>query len=279
LKRRWRKRSPDSSRSSDRRPVVTTISAPAEGTDVALVIPAAALVDQAEQTAAADYEKSFPWPAGEAIVEDTVAPRLDTVCVQGDQVEIQLSEEPNLTQFQSAVTVDGLQLTCLGLATTYSETFEIATEPVDVVLFDSLRPGRLAESAISILHGFHGRPVDPETGLVYFRSRYYDPELGRFISTDPEEYGDSFGDPTGESVTPEFLWDLSSLGFGVNSLITDLKEGYYGMAAVDAFGVLVDAVAAATPFVPGGLGAVLKGCRATTSSIRRRRWTGESTRR
>ncbi|HEX9640406.1 MAG TPA: hypothetical protein VGB13_03750 [Candidatus Krumholzibacteria bacterium] len=95
-------------RSSDRRPVVTTISAPAEGTDVALVIPAAALVDQAEQTAAADYEKSFPWPAGEAIVEDTVAPRLDTVCVQGDQVEIQLSEEPNLTQFQSAVTVDGL---------------------------------------------------------------------------------------------------------------------------------------------------------------------------
>ncbi|HEX9640407.1 MAG TPA: hypothetical protein VGB13_03755, partial [Candidatus Krumholzibacteria bacterium] len=54
-----------------------------------------------------------------------------------------------------------LDLNGLGLATTYSETFEIATEPVDVVLFDSLRPGRLAESAISILHGFHGRPVDP----------------------------------------------------------------------------------------------------------------------
>jgi RHS repeat-associated protein len=32
---------------------------------------------------------------------------------------------------------------------------------------------------------FQSRPYDSETGLYYFRARYYDPELGRFISEDP----------------------------------------------------------------------------------------------
>ena len=295
-------------RQARRRLVITTTDPPAEETNVELVIPAAALVDQAEQEASADYVKSFQWPAGEAIVDDTAAPRLDTVCVKGDQLEIQLSEEPDLTQFQSVVTVDGLELTWtvgadrytlisqtlssgshslsmpagvaldlngLGLATSYSETFEIAEDPVNEVLFDSVRPGQLVESAIGILHGFHGRPFDPETGLVYFRNRYYDPDLGRFISTDPEEYGDSpslyqfagnnpvnFGDPTGEIV--DYGWDGFSLAMSFNSLITDLKEGNYGMATLSAFGVLVDAAAFAVPFVPGGAGVALKACRAAT---------------
>nr|NGX39879.1 putative deoxyribonuclease RhsC [Chlamydiota bacterium] len=32
---------------------------------------------------------------------------------------------------------------------------------------------------------------DAETGLIYFGRRYYDPELGRFITADPEGYMDS----------------------------------------------------------------------------------------
>ena len=38
--------------------------------------------------------------------------------------------------------------------------------------------------------GYQGLPRDPETGLIYFRNRYYDPELGRFISADPKGYVD-----------------------------------------------------------------------------------------
>jgi RHS repeat-associated protein len=36
--------------------------------------------------------------------------------------------------------------------------------------------------------GFSGREWDAETGLLHLRARYYDPELGRFISEDPVGY-------------------------------------------------------------------------------------------
>jgi RHS repeat-associated protein len=34
-------------------------------------------------------------------------------------------------------------------------------------------------------YAFTGREWDPETGLYYYRARYYDPKAGRFISEDP----------------------------------------------------------------------------------------------
>ena len=43
------------------------------------------------------------------------------------------------------------------------------------------------------LFGFTGRKYDRETGLYYFRARYYDPsDGGRFLSTDPVGYADQF---------------------------------------------------------------------------------------
>jgi RHS repeat-associated protein len=42
-------------------------------------------------------------------------------------------------------------------------------------------------------YAFTGREWDPETGLYYYRARYYDPKIGRFISEDP--IGLNAGDP------------------------------------------------------------------------------------
>jgi RHS repeat-associated protein len=34
-------------------------------------------------------------------------------------------------------------------------------------------------------YGYTGRERDPDTGLLYYRARWHDPEVGRFISEDP----------------------------------------------------------------------------------------------
>jgi RHS repeat-associated protein len=39
-------------------------------------------------------------------------------------------------------------------------------------------------------YAFTGREWDPETNLYYYRARYYDPKIGRFLSEDPEGFID-----------------------------------------------------------------------------------------
>ena len=34
-------------------------------------------------------------------------------------------------------------------------------------------------------YDYTGRERDPDTGLIYYRARWYDPQVGRFISEDP----------------------------------------------------------------------------------------------
>ena len=41
-----------------------------------------------------------------------------------------------------------------------------------------------------VAYRYTGRRYDPETGLYYYRARYYSPSLGRFLQTDPVGYKD-----------------------------------------------------------------------------------------
>ena len=40
-------------------------------------------------------------------------------------------------------------------------------------------------SGVGNPYAFQGRRLDEETGIYYFRNRYYDPEKGRFLQRDP----------------------------------------------------------------------------------------------
>jgi len=46
----------------------------------------------------------------------------------------------------------------------------------------------LTESAIGNPYGFTGRRLDTETDNYYYRARYFNPDIGRFLQTDPIGY-------------------------------------------------------------------------------------------
>jgi RHS repeat-associated protein len=72
---------------------------------------------------------------------------------------------------------------------------------------------KISKSSIGNNILFHGREYDAELNLYYFRARYYDPIMGRFLQTDPMGYQDSmnlyqafgmnpvnFNDPFGDAI-------------------------------------------------------------------------------
>jgi RHS repeat-associated protein len=53
--------------------------------------------------------------------------------------------------------------------------------------YDSYGNGSIASG---VPFKYTGRRLDAETGLLYYRARYYNPKIGRFLQTDPIGYGD-----------------------------------------------------------------------------------------
>ena len=148
---------------------------------------------------------------------------------------------------------------------------------------------RTATTAADFRFGYTGRELDAETGLYYYRARYYDPQLGRFISEDPIGFsaGDTnlyryvnnsptnWTDPTGTTISgwaddalnaadSFFAGFADATTFGLSS---KLRERWYGKLATanhqGGFFVAGSLVGAAAGFALG-----FGGERAASSLVR-----------
>lgn len=138
-------------------------------------------------------------------------------------------------------------------------------------------------------HRFTGKELDSETGLHYFRARYYDSRLGRFISVDPAllsgrppstftipqrhnlyVYSTNnpyrYVDPDGNFL--ETAFDVVSLGFSVSEFVQNPSIG-------NGIAVILDGAATALPFVPGGFGLAIKTTKGADAAVDAGRVVGE----
>jgi RHS repeat-associated protein len=76
---------------------------------------------------------------------------------------------------------------------------------------------RSGSTTADFRYGYTGRELDGETGLYYYRARYYDPSVGRFISEDPAGFGAGdtnlyryVGNNSTNATDPTGMWELPS---------------------------------------------------------------------
>ncbi len=108
---------------------------------------------------------------------------------------------------------------------------------------------------------FTGREFDAESGLYFYRARYYDPETGRFITEDPIHfaagdvnlYRDVFNNPANVvdpfglfCLSPEAIGAISGAAGGATTgIINGSRAGPWGAAGGAVIGAIVGAGAGA----------------------------------
>ncbi len=213
-------------RQAHHRLVLTPVSEPPVGTILELIVPAGAMRDLFTNMPSSDYTLPLTWPAvgaADMVLSDTVDPEVELVYVKDSHLKIEFSEEVNPTLASTAIQLNNSSVSWLLEADGYtlstttplapdSYTLDIGTQPLDLsnkglaasfdsdfilvlpvenqAIYQAPNPTEVPLIALNNLFGFKGRPLDEETGLVYFRNRYYDPEMGRFISADPMGFVD-----------------------------------------------------------------------------------------
>ncbi|MEM7586358.1 MAG: RHS repeat-associated core domain-containing protein, partial [Acidobacteriota bacterium] len=203
--------------------MITTTDPPTAGDEVRLTLEPAAAVDLFHNRLASTFTQTFSWPAADTVLQDTAAPEVSLVVVCDGVVEIIFSEAVEPSTAASAIQINGsgvswaagsdsytvvaqaalaagsydltigtqpLDLAGTGLIEAFAQTISVQESKPELIAYERPDPRETSDTTIGNDYGFHGLPKDSITGLLYVRNRYYDPELGRFISADPLGYVD-----------------------------------------------------------------------------------------
>ena len=87
------------------------------------------------------------------------------------------------------------------------------------------------ESGVGNPYMFTGRRYDPESGLYYYRARYYSPEIGRFLAPDPTGYEDGMNLYTYTRNNPVNRIDPSGTKWYACALCASLVAAKFGGSA------------------------------------------------
>ena len=95
----------------------------------------------------------------------------------------------------------------------------------------------LQASTVGNPYMFTGRRFDSETGLYYYRARYYSPQLRRFIEPDPIGFEGGMnlyayvGNDPGNTIDPYGLWGISYggslMGIDFSATLYDSNIGWF----------------------------------------------------
>jgi RHS repeat-associated protein len=118
--------------------------------------------------------------------------------------------------------------------------------------------------SVSFRYGYTGRELDLESGLNYYRARYYDPQVGRFISVDPMGFGAGdtnlyryVGNNSTNATDPSGMWVNfaigAAIGFGLD-LTFQLIENKGDLWKTDLTRLAISTAAGA---IGGGIGGFL----------------------
>ncbi|NJL29551.1 MAG: hypothetical protein HC897_17525 [Thermoanaerobaculia bacterium] len=228
--------------------MITPTEPPVEGTELRLTLEPPALVDLFHNRPAAAFEVTFAWPAGDQLLQDTAGPKVDSVRLRGGVLEIELREPAELSSAEAALEIDGatatwtlaedgytlvagealtpgthnltigigaLDLDGKGLVQVFAAVVIYQAAIPDAIVFEAPDPNEVNESTIGDRFGFHGLPRDVGTGLVYMRNRYFDPQLGRFITADPLGFVDGPSQYQGFGANPVNFADSLGLRIAV----------------------------------------------------------------
>ncbi|NJL27793.1 MAG: hypothetical protein HC897_07795 [Thermoanaerobaculia bacterium] len=234
-------------RRARRRVIVTATDPPDAGGELDLQVGVEGIADLFQNQLAEPFTMRLTVPAAGAapvVLLDTANPEIDEVRLSDGHLEVSFTEQPDVTAAAAALRIDGatvswsllpesytlrseqplaagahgirieqgapLDLAGKGVGQTFEQSFTFDGVQAIAAIFEAPDPREVPLETLANRLTFQGRPYDAETGLFYFRNRYYDPELGRFITPDPLGYVDgpsvyafagyspfNYGDPYG----------------------------------------------------------------------------------